>query len=77
MKISKRVRVKQFLIKYKELFNVTALERNRGFSRGIIAKFYKKKGNRKLKANEINQIDKLIQDMYDDYYKTDIPKKNE
>lgn len=68
MKKGKRIRVEQFLFKYKDLFKIAAIERNLDFSRGTIAKFYRKKYNRKLTSSEISRIDQLIQRMYDDYY---------
>ncbi len=68
MKKNKRQRVEKLLIEYKDILKITVIERKLGFSRGVIAKFYKKKKKRKLQDKEIDAIDELVEKLIDSYY---------
>ncbi len=67
MKKSKRARVEKWLTVNKNILKIAVIERRLGFSRGIIAKFFKEKDKRKLTTQEINEIDQLIHTICDSY----------
>ena len=61
MNRSKRLKVEQWLLNYKDILTILPLEKKLGFSRGTIYKFLKDK--RKLNTQEIKAIDRYVQDM--------------
>lgn len=66
----KRLRTEKWLITYKEVLNISALEIKLGFKRGVLSKFFKEKESRKLKNDEIliihQFIEKMLEDLYDE-----------
>ena len=64
----KREKVEKWLIAHKDILKIAVVERKLGFSRGVISKFYQTENKRKLKTNEISQIDKMIKEIIDVYF---------
>ncbi|TPN87435.1 hypothetical protein [Aquimarina algicola] len=63
----KRERVERWLILHKDSLRIASIERQLGFSRGILAKFYKEENKRILKKEEVELLDKWIKKLIDSY----------
>ncbi len=64
--MSKRERVENVLKELENVISILPLEKELGFSRGKLYKFFK--DGRKLSSKDINTIDKYLQKILDKYY---------
>lgn len=75
IKKTKRLRVEEWLKKYKKYLTIVQFEEELKFPKDGITNFFSEKVKRKLKDNEIEKLDEFILDMFFSYEEYDDEKK--